>query len=51
VAISYKIYLDRLKKEGQTFENLDDIDPTKNARRIKSSQQGKTGREASKKKK
>lgn len=49
VAISYKIYLDKLKKEGRTFDNLDDIDPTKSARRVKTSQKG-AGQSAKKKK-
>ena len=48
VAIAYKIYLDKLKKEGRSFDNLDDIDPTKSARRVKTNQ-GK-GKEAAKKK-
>lgn len=52
IAITYKIYLDKLKQEGRSLENLDDIDPTKNARRIKSSQQqqAKNSRDLSKKK-
>ena len=49
VAISYKIYLDTLKKEGKSFDNLDDIDPTKSARRVKTNQKG-TGQSAKKKK-
>lgn len=39
VAIAYKIYLDKLKREGRSFETLEEIDPTKSARRIKSNQQ------------
>jgi hypothetical protein len=39
VAIAYKIYLDQLKKQGNNFECLDDIDPTKNARKIKNQNQ------------
>jgi uncharacterized damage-inducible protein DinB len=44
IAISYKIYLDKLKKEGQSIDSLDDIDPTRNARRIKSNQQPKNSK-------
>ena len=51
VAISYKIYLDRLKKEGRTFDNLEDIDPTKSARRVKTHQGGRSGSNSLKKKK
>ena len=51
VAISYKIYLDRLKKEGRNFDNLEDIDPTKSARRVKTNQGGKGGSQSVKKKK
>lgn len=39
IAIAYKIYLDKIKQEGRSIENLDDIDPTKNARRVKNNQQ------------
>ena len=54
VAIAYKIYLDRVKQQGLSFDNLEDIDPTKNARRIKSSQPKKNvkdSKQAPKKKK
>ena len=43
-AISYTIYLDRLKKEGVSLEkltNLEEIDPTRHARRVKT-QSGKS---------
>ena len=50
-AIAYKIYLDKLKKEGATFENLEDIDPTRNARRIKSGQGSAKGKDSQKKRK
>ena len=50
VAISYKIYLDKLKREGRNFDNLDDIDPTKSARRVKSNQQGRSGNASNRKK-
>ena len=50
-AIAYKIYLDKLKREGRSFESLEDIDPTKSARRIKNNQQsGKNNRDTSAKK-
>lgn len=51
VAISYKIYLDKLKREGRSFDNLEDIDPTKSARRIKNSQNANNGSASNKKKK
>ena len=51
MAISYKIYLDKLKQEDHAIESLDEIDPTRNARRIKNNQQHKNVKEASKKKK
>jgi hypothetical protein len=52
VAIAYKIYLDKLKKAGVSFEKLEDIDPTRNAKRIKSSQsQGSKPKDSQKKRK
>ena len=50
-AIAYKIYLDKLKKAGASFENLEEIDPTRNARRIKSGQGSVKGKEGPKKRK
>jgi hypothetical protein len=49
--IAYKIYLDKLKKEGVSFENLEEIDPTRNARRVKSGQAQAKPKEPYKKKK
>jgi len=40
-----------LKQEGHSLDSLEDIDPTRNARRIKSNQQPKNAKEPAKKKK
>ena len=49
VAIAYKIYLDKLKREGRNFDNLEEIDPTKSARRVKGNQQGRANNNSNKK--
>jgi hypothetical protein len=38
VGIAYKIYLDKIKSEGGNLENMDEIDPTRHARRVKGGQ-------------
>ena len=43
VGIAYKIYFDKMKTQGVNFLNLEEIDPTRHARRVKS-QQGRSGR-------
>lgn len=53
VSIAYRIYLEKLKREGQNLQEMEEVDPTRSARKIKTNaqQQPKINKDTAKKKK